>query len=732
MKKNFVIIFLCISLLIILCSNLSAQPRFQIEFGGETEKQKEKSPDKKLLEDFNDISDGYYIYSGQDAQIGIDKVMDENDSRLEISFDIRSFNYSENWLVVRKSFGRQGESFNSYDAIELWIKSDGSGGRLDIAFEDNNRRRWEYHNSTVLGTKNKWIKLKIPFNLGVTRSFWISDTAIDWNRIDSIYIGVSLPDFGVRKPLPFKGSILVDKITLVRKGTLIGIPILEYLPNGYLITEFYTDEEMKVIKEDQKDNWGIYQTINLLDRLVFFNDFSFNYKIGIPARWVLAGSKIKQKGEDYRLYYPDEDENVPRFAVTLKEIYLLYSPVISKYIRRIQLGTHHITWSPINLMGCDQLVGARYEGFLAKMLFVDLIGVANSRTDRYFGGIRIKPGFKNDIVLSSTFILGRMYLKSIDTEGNIVDKKQTAEDYSLSSIEISKYQKNIFFFNNIKLYAGYSTMVEKDYGGRWQSPEKEGKDFIFIGRWDKPHPYNGDFLRTGTILDFSIFYIESEYRYITKDFGGFGYKEELLRWMNDTPAHLLNIERRREMSFIQWKYRRLVRESYDNQKGVHLKTAMDFRKKGKIESELDFSSEVKNPDISETRLQFGYSRAIKWFVPYYWWRSEFAYNGNEKIFNTQYHEIACTINFFTFVEFACGYQKAFNKVDDSTKSTIFTELMGQILPNVILRFRVKLTDPQKLNKDLKGLESEFRHADIKEYIDHMPDQYIQVLLKIEI
>lgn len=92
---------------------------------------------------------------------------------------------------------------------------------------------------------------------------------------------------------------------------------------------------------------------------------------------------------------------------------------------------------------------------------------------------------------------------------------------------------------------------------------------------------------------------------------------------------------------------------------------------------------------------------------------------------------------FSYSEACVGYRIERNDLPenkypgDKYTKILFFEFYSYLLPNVTLRLRVKQTIPQDLYSDMVGMISYNRKGDSREYIDHMPDDYIQLLLRID-
>ncbi len=695
----------------------------------------EKSPPLQefIKEDFDE--DNLYgelvSFTGRDAEVEFKNVVEDNRTCLRMKYKVTSFNWDENFLTVQEKFDDH-VSFELYEGVNLWIKSDGNGGAFNLALIDKNNNVWEYSQNIILSTKGRWIKLFIPFSLGRIRTTMYSKGDFNWKEIKTLSFGVSLPNRGLFRDLPFMGEIFIDKIELEKRGGFLKRSILNYLPNGYIMLEYYTDKEMPIIKDTSKKDYGFYITYNWQDKLFFAEQFSLNWKVAIPTHYTILGKDLKQKGEVYRIGYSDKkDEEAQRLRIGIKEAYLLYAPYTIPIIKRLRLGTQNFKWSDMSVFSTEQMLGLYWQG-VNKQTTMDAFLMGNVRNDKYFTGLRIAPQLNSQWRFLADYVFGLMYIKKLSEQGEALNSRIIGQDYNLYSLEIKGEQDRFLFLNNAKVYGGYSSTVEKQYGGITQLQDGSER-FVFINSWLTPFVIQGDFWRVGTELNYKVLKLGMEYRYISENYGGLGYRAELLRWANDPKAELLMTERRREISFIQWKYRRLTRTTYDNQKGFLLNSALDFDQYGILEYAGDYSSTITSEDVNENRLLLGYSLPMKWITPMLWWRWEKSFDKKDVVlFDTKYYEIGLTSVPIKFIQVTGAFQYSQDAIDSIHQNVYFGEIFSDILHNISLQFRIKYSDPQLTNEDLTGLVGTFRHDDIRESIDHMPDTYIQLLMRIEI
>jgi hypothetical protein len=686
---------------------------------------------KFTREDFE--GDGRYskfvLYKGKDVDAQFDFTMEDNRRCLALEYGIKSFNWDENYLTIQEVLDEPA-GFSEYSGLTFWLKSDGGGGILSVALMDENNNSWEYSQNIVLDTKDRWIKMTVPFSFGMLRDRKFSRTNFNWARIKTIAFGVALPGTGVRTDVPLTGKVFLNRLELRKKTPYPRTAVFNYLPKSYFLFEYYTDKEMPIISDRRGKDYGIYMTFNWQDALFFADQFSLNWKVAIPTHFTLDGKDLKQTGEVYQIAIPGRDPNSPKFSFGLKELYLLYAPYSIMEIKKLRLGTQNFKWSDLSVFSTDQLVGLYWQGVVKLQTTMEAFVLGNFRNDKYFAGIRMIPQLDSMWKLYLESVYGMQYLKGLDSQGNAVDQRVVAQDYSLFNFELKGDTKNVWVLDKLGLYAAFATMWEKDYGGITQLTTGN-QDYVFIKSWDTPLDLDGIFCRAGTAINIEMFRLLAEYRIMTSGFGGSGYQAELMRWCNDAKADLLMTERRRDLSLQQWKYRRLMRNTYDNQKGIGLDLSCDMKKFGILELTGDYSSTFTGQFLQENRSMAGYRLPWTWLTPMLWWRWEQATDAFRTVlFDTMYYEVGLTSSPLPWVQLTAAYQYSWDVVDSISKNVYFGEIRADVLPNISLQFRIKFSDHPHINEDLAGLVNSFRHDDIREYIDHMPDTYVQILMKI--
>lgn len=697
----------------------------------------------EIIDDFErPTQEGYYWYgSGQDANVNVESVtgIGQIDTyALKIDYTIYSFNYEQNWITLRRTLGIK--DLSQGDGITLYVKGTGSGGEFRVILEDVNKNRLQYTNTTVLDA-NKWMKIQIPFAHLTTQSYIEArhlgkqiSRKMDFSKITAIEFQIALPNNGhtLFTDIPLKGVCYIDQIELV--SGLFGLkkPLFDYIPDGYTLTEYYKDEEL---------GDGIYQTLNIADRFDYKN-ISLYGKIAIPSKLVLSGYRPLRiidwmRGDDIRIYNKQET------AISIKELYLSFREPV-RYINSFRLGTLWLHWSPFAVYGQSKYAGMLFRGTIGRSGEYESFLATDYWMRKYLYGVRFLAAAGNEFYFTPMLLAGQWI-------GRYQSTNKSIADYRLFGIDFKYNKEKISVFNKVVFSILYSNFIETQYG-YWEkeNPWDETKTYeenltksltggvIFLKEYERPLVLKDNAMICAISVDGVEKYpigFKLEGRYIGENFAGVGYKEAMLPWMREDSQHLLKVERRNAVSIIQNKYRHIIGSGYTDQNGINLKVLYNLGKGFKCILENDLKYRISKPDLHETRLEAGAELTIDQFRFILFLGTEKAKESSQKQEEIQYQEFGVKYLPIANLEFIFGYrtEKRHTLISERNKEgkreINYLEAIYKILPNVNLNFRMKKSNPQIF--EYGGAIGDTRDGDYKEWSDHMPDDYTQLVLRID-
>ncbi len=706
-----------------------------------------------MIENFEQIKD-YYSFSGNEAQITFVETNcpgGEGNRSLKITWFVTGSNPEENYSGIGESFGDI--SLTNGNVISLWVKGDGQKACFKLNLEDKNRQRWEYVNDSILlGTR--WQKLEIPIHLVPLNQQIDGRTGFDWSHISSINFVVTPASSGSVKLPPRQGVIYIDKVELLKENGRPKKNVFSYIPSGYLLTEFYSDPELKRIAGNQKNNsYGIYTSLNI-EPDFFLGNWELHGKFALPSKLVISGVKPYRgtdilRGDDMRILYPNDDSLPTDFSIMLKQLYIQYKPQNTYHIEKLRFGTQFINWSPYTLLGVNHYLGFSGTGKYLENFRINTLLLGDPWTQRYFGGIRFQPGSDPGVIFHATGVTGLQYLRIMDDNtGEPGDRRRISEEYSLLCADIQYSREEFYFLKKLVLFSALADFNESKYGEVGQQPGSKSKELFFSREYvnelgtGASQKYQALLCILRTSLEFHAWKpmsLEAEGRLIGKGFGGAGYKDSMLQWMRDGQPKFMNMEyKMEEKSFLEKKYSRLTRSTYDDQQGVRVDFGIKLAQRTSLSYSADFSETITSPAITEMRHEAGYEQQIRRILWMNWLGYGQAVNYfHQTVYDKAYFETGIRTLILTGTEAGIGFRvERDNLPPDQTASSLYTEnlffeCISQIIPNVSVRLRVKQSFPQNLYNDIVGMSSYNRKGDSREYYDSMPDDYVQLLLRID-
>ncbi len=673
----------------------------------------------------------YWWGSGEDSKVVVTSAKDVGQKgryAMKIDYAIYTNNWEENWTSISRSFAIP-QDFSEADGISLWVKGSGGGGEFGLAIRDIQGKTLEYSNPIVLNYA-KWSRILIPFNfLNTSRKLQKGkDVNFDFSNVTNIEFSIGIPDRATRE-VPIKGSCFIDQLELVEGLFTIKAPIFSNIPDGYAVTEFYSDPET---------GSGWYQTINFVDTFYFNDKVSLHWNISLPSRLVLSGYEISReiewiRGDDIRLV------NTENITIALSELYLLYKNPI-RYVNDLRIGTNFLNWNPWVLHSQSRNMGILVRGTIGKAGdYESFFGIDHWRRV-YMFGTRFISKVRDNITVMPMFVFGQQQAKIKNQSGG----SRPLADYLISGINVKAK-----LAEGIRANFTYSEMLENTYGiWKQENPWDEGLDYgknlgnalkggvIFVEEFDRPLTISD----RAIIGNISVDRVMKEHpislvfegRYIGENFGGRLLSDSLMPWMTKDAPNLLHIERRTGVSFLQKRYRHVTGSGFVDQAGVNLRV---FYNKGqRIEGwiEGDYSWRVSNSDIRETRAEVGISyteRAVKIIGLI---GKENTKEKDLLINDLFYYEVGIRIKPMVSLnlEIAAGHRnEEWEVFSPMTRTINFGQLIFNPLPNLTLDFRIKRSSPEI--GEYGGSIGEVREGDFRDWADQFPDYFTQLVIRMD-
>lgn len=710
------------------------------------EQKKEKEVIKyEVLETIDDFESGrysrtYWWGSGPDAQVSVKSASDTGQIgryAMKIEYTFYTGDWNRNWISISRSFS-PATNFSEADGISLLVKGSGSEGVFVVALKDKNGMSLEYDVPTVL-QNSCWSKIVIPFNLfSIKNKITLRGTkSFDFSNITDLEFYISLPD-RTKREVPISGICFIDQVELVKGIKTLSKPIFSKVPDGYLYTEYYSDTE---------SGNGFYQTLVLNDTLYLSDKISLYWNIKLPSKYVISGFAPERKidwvrGDDIKLV------NNKKYSITISELYVKFSKPY-KYIENISLGTSFVQWNPWVLYGQSKNPGivitgqiasaGNYETFIGGDYWKRILLIANKFTKE-----------TKTTYLSPMFATGRQYAKDL-----INNQTVPVIDFSAVGIEL---RKNIDL-SKIKLYDSRifitaANITETTYGF-WRKDNAWNPSFSYeenLSRvnqggvlleklFDKPAVLTDNAVILSLMSDRignSKFSTKIEYRYIGTTYGGVLAKDTLLPWMiEDKPPTTLYAEQKLDSTILAQKYSHLpagyLDTGYVDQTGTNLALYYnwgDFPFSGWIQ--LDLSQRVSRPSIGTNKYEGGisYNKQNQIIGLDALVGLNSVHDKREEKNKITYYELDLRVKPFSKFNLSVvgGYRIEEHSIfENITKNIYFVQILSKPLPNLILDFKIKQTNPDK--EELGGTVATVREGDYKIWADHMPDNYMYLQLK---
>lgn len=657
---------------------------------------------------------------------------------MRIDYRINSFDYDNNWIVVRRVIGLK--DFSSADALSVWVKGSGAGGEFWVVIEDNDKRKLQYRNEIVLDG-NKWQRIIIPFAFlsekawGSTPGRIIQQQEIDWTKIVAITFQIALNNNGAPKDVPIVGTCWIDELEIVSGAPSMKQPIWGRIPDGYMFTEYYEDEELK--SSELGGGRGIYTSINFMPS-IHAGNLSLNTKVAIPSKYVITGYAPFRnidfmRADDFRII------NKPEYAISIKELYAtLQDPI--PYVDNFRLGTLWLRWSPFSLFGQSRLIGGHIIGSIGRAGGWESFVGYDHWKGKLLIGAKGKPSLGDDIFLYPTVLIGYQFGKDLNTGEN-----KTVSDFGVYGLSGYYALKNLQGLSRITITGEYAYEAAGQYAYWRKDMDKDVKvrSIIYERSFDKPLITSGEvlLLKASAETQQNI-YFGGEYRFISPDFGSYQYAEVCLPWFVEKRANVLKVERRNENTILQNKYAHIVGVGYNDQQGFAIEAGL---RRYQINASLSYVSinRISNPNIKENTVEVGGNTTkigggILNLLAYYGIQN---YKDEIMDIKQTYIEVGAKVPIRSNIELALGYRQ-----DDAgdvklyheyfyTKKIMYAEILTKLFPNLNIRLRYKKTDPSVLEVGgfggSSGSIADTRDGDYKEWSDHMPDSYLQLLIRLD-
>lgn len=657
---------------------------------------------------------------------------------MRVDYRINSFDYDNNWIVVRRVIGMK--DFSSADALSVWVKGSGAGGEFWVVIEDNDKHKLQYRNEIVLDG-NKWQRIVIPFAFltekawGATPGRIIQQQELDWTKVVAITFQIALNNNGAPKDVPIVGTCWIDELEIVSGAASMKNPIWAKIPDGYMLTEYYEDEELK--DSGLGGGKGVYTSINFMPT-IYAGNLSVTAKVALPSKYVITGytpfRKIDfMRADDFRII------NKPEYAISIKELYATIQDPIP-YVDNFRVGTLWLRWSPFSLFGQSRLVGGHILGSIGRAGgWETFLGYDHWKGKILFGA-KGKPALGENLFIYPTMLIGYQAGKDINT-GDV----KTISDfgvYGLSGFYILKDFKGLSRITFSGEYA-YEAAGQYAYWKKDMEKDEKVRSILYTQPFDKPLITSGEVMLLKAVAETQQnIYFGGEFRMITPDFGSYQYSDVCLPWYVEEKSNVLHVERRNENTILQNKYAHIIGVGYNDQQGFAIEAGL---RREQFNASLNYVSmnRITNPNIKETTIEVGgdttkIGGGLLNLLAYYGIQ-----NYKDEILDIKqtYVEIGAKLPIRSNLEFVVGYRQ-----DDAgdvklyheyfyTKKIMYAEILAKLFPNINLKLRYKKTDPSVLEVGgfggSSGSIADTRDGDYKEWSDHMPDSYLQLVIRID-
>jgi len=657
---------------------------------------------------------------------------------MRIDYRINSFDYDNNWIVIRRVIGMK--DFSNGDALSLWVKGSGAGGEFWVVIEDNEKRKLQYRNEIVLDG-NKWMRIVIPFSFlsekawGSTPGRIIQQQEIDLTKIVAITFQIALNNNGAPKDVPIVGTCWIDEVELVSGAPSMKQPIWAKLPDGYLLTEYYQDDELK--ETSLGGGKGIYTTINFMPT-IYSGNMILTAKVAVPSKYVISGYKpFRQidfmRADDLRVV------NKPEYAISIKELYFnIRDPL--PYINAFRLGTLWLRWSPFSLFGQSRLVGGHILGSIGRAGgWETFVGYDYWKSKLLFG-VRANPSLGDNLFIYPTVLIGQQTAKDLDS-GEFKPISDFGV-YGLSGYWVIKDFKGLSRITVTGEYA-YESAGKFAFWKKDMEKEPISRSILYNGSFPEPLITSGEaLLLKGVIETYSNIYAGAELRVITPDFGSDQYSEVCLPWYVEEKSNVLHVERRNENTILQNKFAHIIGVGYNDQQGFSVEAGL---RKYQLNLSANYTliNRISNPNVKETTIEVGgettkLGNGMVNLLAYYGIQQ---YKDEILDIKQTYIDLGAKIPVRSNLELLLGYRK-----DDAgdvklyheyfyTKNIMYAEIFAKLFPNMSLRLRYKKTDPGVFEMGgfggSSGSIADTRDGDYKEWSDHMPDSYLQLVFRLD-
>ncbi len=657
---------------------------------------------------------------------------------MRVDYRINSFDYDNNWIVIRRVIGMK--DFSSADALSVWVKGSGGGGEFWVVIEDNDKHKLQYRNEVVLDG-NKWHRIVIPFSFlsekawGATPGRIIQQQELDWTKIVAITFQIALNNNSAPKDVPIIGTCWIDELEIVSGSPSMKQSIWAKIPDGYMLTEYYEDQEMK--ETGLGGGKGVYTSLNFMPT-IYSGKLSLSTKIALPSKYVITGYKPFReidfmRADDFRVV------NKPEYAISIKELYAnLQDPI--PYVDNLRLGTLWLRWSPFSLFGQSRLIGGHILGSIGRAGGLETFVGYDHWKGKLVIGAKGKPTLGDNLFIYPTLLIGTQMGKDINTGEN-----KTVSDfgvYGLSGYYILRDFKGLsrITFSGEYAYesAGQYAFWEKD-----MDKDVKTRSILYVAPFEKPLITSGEALILKAVAETQQgIYAGGEFRLITPEFGSYQYTEMCLPWFVEEKSNVLHVERRNENTILQNKYAHIIGVGYNDQQGFGLEAGI---RKYQLNASLNYLSvtRINNPNIKETTIEAGAETTkvgggLINLLAYYGIQN---YKDEIMDIKQTYIDLGAKVPIKSNIEFLLGY-----RMDDAgdiklyheyfyTKKIMYAEIFAKLFPNIALRLRYKKTDPGVIEVGgfggSSGSIADTRDGDYKEWSDHLPDNYLQLTIRID-
>jgi len=693
----------------------------------------------EVIDDFERSSHEqlYWWGSGPLAEVDVksDKGLFGNFS-MRIDYRINSFDYENNWIVISRVIGIK--DFSVGDALSLWVKGSAAGGEFCVILEDANKRKLEYRNEVVLDG-NRWMRIIIPFSFlskkteDSSPSKIIEKQDIDLKKIVSITFQISLNNNMAPKNVPIIGTCWIDEVELVSGSFFMKKSVWSKIPDGYMFTEYYQDEELKQTELGRGE--GFYTSLNF-SPVIYSEKFTVFSEISLPSKYVIAGYKPPRsidfmRGDDFRIV------NKPEYAIVIKSLYLNIKEPLS-FINSIRLGTLWLRWSPFSLFGQSRLIGGHIFGTLGTAGNWEAFLGSDYWKGKYIFGVRMNPILEENLLIYPSVLIGQQLAKD-----NVTDEYRPVSGFGVFGINWYYVIKDFKGLSRISLLGEYSyeSSNRVAFWKKDMSKDPQVRTILYVESFPNPVITSGSAMLIKCLLEtYKDFYIGAEIRNISPDFGSEQYAEVCIPWYVEEKSNVLHVEKRNENTILQNKFSHIIRRGYNDQQGFSLEVGL---RKYQLNLSANYTSivRVSNPEIKETMIEVGgETTKLVNFINLLAYYGIQQYKDETSEMKQTYIDLGAKVPIKSNLELLLGY-----RIDDAgdiklyheyfySKKIIYAEILTRLLPNLLVRLRYKQTSPSVFEMGgyggSSGIIADTRDGDFKEYSDHMPDSYLQLIFRL--